>query len=104
MMPFLGKPPKPHLCACVSAGEFVNTWSVDGFISEGCQPAELGWGSHEKALPHDGAHHTFGTNAAIYLNRPGAGTKVRTWTPTEKEFHGAWVPSFSLGHRQAMPL
>ncbi len=22
--------------------EFVNTWSVDGFISEGCQPAELG--------------------------------------------------------------
>lgn len=22
--------------------EFVNTWSVDGFVSEGCQPAELG--------------------------------------------------------------
>ncbi len=29
-------------------GEFVNTWSVDGFISEGLyQPSELGWGSHE---------------------------------------------------------
>src|SRR3990167_12725 len=27
-------------------GEFVNTWSIDGFISEGEQPAELGWGSH----------------------------------------------------------
>ena len=27
-------------------GEFVNTWSVDGFISEGSQPAELGWGTH----------------------------------------------------------
>src|SRR5215471_9792106 len=34
-------------------GEFVNTWSIDGFVSEGCQPAELGWGSHEKALPPD---------------------------------------------------
>src|SRR5690606_19442720 len=26
-------------------GEFVNTWSVQGFIDEGLQPAELGWGS-----------------------------------------------------------
>ena len=32
-------------------GEFVNTWSIDGFVGEGCQPAELGWGTHEKALP-----------------------------------------------------
>jgi homospermidine synthase len=41
-------------------GEFVNTWSIDGFVSEGSQPAELGWGSHEKELPPDGArlpHH-----------------------------------------------
>ena len=27
---------------------FVNTWSVEGFLSEGMQPAELGWGTHEK--------------------------------------------------------
>jgi len=27
--------------------EFWNTWSVDGFISEGIyQPSELGWGTH----------------------------------------------------------
>ena len=32
-------------------GTFVNTWSVDGFISEGLQPSELGWGTHEKWLP-----------------------------------------------------
>ncbi len=64
-----------------SADEFVNTWSVDGFISEGCQPAELGWGSHEKALPPDGRRHAFGCQAAIYLERPGASTLVRTWTP-----------------------
>src|SRR5271163_303891 len=25
-------------------GYFVNTWSIDGFVSEGSQPAELGWG------------------------------------------------------------
>ncbi len=24
---------------------FVNTWSVEGFLSEGMQPAELGWGT-----------------------------------------------------------
>ncbi len=30
---------------------FVNTWSVEGFVSEGLQPAELGWGTHEKSLP-----------------------------------------------------
>src|SRR5262245_50180823 len=29
-------------------GEFVNTWSIDGFVSEGSQPAELGWGTHER--------------------------------------------------------
>jgi len=34
--------------------EFVNTWSVDGFVSEGQQPAELGWGTHEKNFPRDG--------------------------------------------------
>jgi homospermidine synthase len=63
-------------------GEFVNTWSVDGFIGEGLQPAELGWGSHERHFPADGARHGSGSLAAIYLNRPGASTRVRTWTPT----------------------
>jgi homospermidine synthase len=62
-------------------GEFVNTWSVDGFIGEGCQPAELGWGSHERHFPADGQRHASGSQAAIYLQRPGAGTRVRSWTP-----------------------
>ncbi len=38
-------------------GEFVNTWSIDGFVGEGCQPAELGWGSHERHFPADGHRH-----------------------------------------------
>lgn len=68
--------------------EFVNTWSIDGFVGEGCQPAELGWGSHERHFPADGRRHQFGSDCAIYLLRPGASTQVRTWTPTEGPFHG----------------
>lgn len=62
-------------------GEFVNTWSVDGFVGEGSQPSELGWGSHEKHFPVDGASFDFGCRAAIYLRRPGAATEVRSFTP-----------------------
>src|SRR5580704_10622056 len=63
-------------------GKFINTWSVEGFISEGLQPSELGWGTHEKSMPPGAHHHKFGCDAAIYLTRPGAGTRVRSWTPT----------------------
>ena len=67
--------PKPR-------GKFINTWSVEGFIAEGLQPSELGWGTHEKSMPPGAHHHDFGCDAAIYLTRPGAGTRVRSWTPT----------------------
>jgi homospermidine synthase len=79
--------------------EFVNTWSIDGFVGEGCQPAELGWGSHEKALPPDGRRHEFGCDAAIYLMRPGASTRVRTWTPLEGPFHG-----FLITHNESISI
>jgi homospermidine synthase len=79
--------------------EFVNTWSVDGFVSEGLQPAELGWGSHEKHFPVDGAHHGFGSDAAIYLKRPGLSTKVRSWTPKEGSYHG-----FLVTHGEAISI
>jgi homospermidine synthase len=80
-------------------GEFVNTWSVDGFVSEGMQPAELGWGSHEKQLPTNGRQHEFGCGAAIYLLQPGASTRVRTWTPLAKHFHG-----FLITHSEAISI
>jgi homospermidine synthase len=79
--------------------EFVNTWSVDGFVSEGAQPAELGWGTHEKHFPADGGRHTRGSGCAIYLNRPGASTAVRTWTPKAGPFHG-----FLITHSEAISL
>lgn len=73
------------------AGEFVNTWSVDAFVDEGLQPAELGWGTHERVLPRDGARHQGGCGAAIYLKRPGLGTRVRSWTPLQGSYHGFLV-------------
>ncbi len=55
------------------AGIFVNTWSVDGLLSEGYQPAELGWGSHEKRLPPNGHGFDIGQRCAIWIDRPGRG-------------------------------
>jgi homospermidine synthase len=80
-------------------GEFVNTWSVDGFVGEGCQPAELGWGSHEKNWPRDGKKHDFGRGSAIYLMQPGAATRVRTWTPIAGHFHG-----FLITHGESISI
>ena len=68
--------------------EFVNTWSVEGFISEGLQPAELGWGSHERHVPHEATFHEHGCRAAIFLTRPGATTRVRSWTPNSGPIQG----------------
>ena len=80
-------------------GIFVNTWSVEGFISEGLQPAELGWGTHEKVLPPEGRTHEGGCGAAIYLLRNGAGTRVRSWTPTAQAQHG-----FLVTHNEAISI
>ena len=82
------------------ADEFVNTWSIDGFCRRGLQPAELGWGTHERHLPPDGARHAFGCGAAIYLSRPGACTRVRSWTPLEGPYHGFLIThNESISHR-----
>ncbi|MGP8232645.1 MAG: homospermidine synthase [Methylovirgula sp.] len=86
------KTPKPM-------GVFVNTWSVEGFVSEGLQPAELGWGTHEKHLPPEGRRHEYGPDCAIYLLRPGAGTRVRSWTPTPGPQHG-----FLVTHNESISI
>jgi homospermidine synthase len=80
-------------------GEFVNTWSIDGFVSEGSQPSEMGWGTHERNFPRDGKRHDFGCMAAIYLMQPGAGTRVRTWTPLAGHFHG-----FCITHGESVSI
>ena len=80
-------------------GEFVNTWSIDGFFSEGSQPAELGWGTHERHFPEDARRHDFGGQAAIYLLRPGAATRVRSWTPLEGPYQG-----FLITHGESISI
>ncbi len=86
------KSPKPM-------GVFVNTWSVEGFISEGLQPAELGWGSHEKWFPPTGKRHDTGCKAAIYLMQPGGNTRVQTWCPTPGAQYG-----FLVTHNEAISI
>jgi homospermidine synthase len=78
---------------------FINTWSVEGFVSEGLQPAELGWGTHEKKLPPKGRKHKTGCGAAIYIETPGADTRVRTWTPTQGPHFG-----FLVTHNEAISI
>ncbi|PPC85791.1 MAG: homospermidine synthase, partial [Methylocystis sp.] len=78
---------------------FVNTWSVEGFVSEGLQPAELGWGTHEKSLPDIGRTHPSGCGAAIYLLSPGANTRVRSWCPTPGPQYG-----FLVTHNESISI
>ncbi len=78
---------------------FWNTWSVEGFISEGLQPAELGWGTHEKWMPKNAREHKTGCRAAIYLEQPGANTRVRTWCPTPGAQYG-----FLVTHNEAISI
>jgi len=80
-------------------GVFVNTWSVEGFVSEGVQPAELGWGTNETWMPENGHTHEKGCQAAIYLLQPGANTRVRTWCPTPGPQYG-----FLVTHNESISI
>ncbi|MCS0502454.1 homospermidine synthase [Ancylobacter mangrovi] len=80
-------------------GVFINTWSVDGFVSEGLQPAELGWGTHESWMPDNARSHDKGCGAAIYLLQPGANTRVRSWCPTPGPQYG-----FLVTHNESISI
>ncbi|MDF3832557.1 saccharopine dehydrogenase C-terminal domain-containing protein [Cupriavidus basilensis] len=80
-------------------GEFANTWSADGFITECLQDAELGWGSHERGLPPGGRRHGDGSDAAIALDRPGHRTRVRSWSALHGPFE-AWL----ITHNESISL
>ncbi|HVW56089.1 MAG TPA: homospermidine synthase [Rhizobiaceae bacterium] len=78
---------------------FWNTWSVEGFVAEGLQPAELGWGTHEKWLPKNAQKQKHGPKTAIYLEQPGANTRVRTWCPTPGPQYG-----FLVTHNESISI
>ncbi|MCC5778940.1 homospermidine synthase [Nitratireductor sp. B36] len=78
---------------------FWNTWSVEGFIAEGLQPAELGWGTHEKWKPKNARKQKKGNKAAIFLEQPGANTRVRSWCPTPGPQYG-----FLVTHNESISI
>ncbi len=64
-------------------GEFVNTWSVDGFYEEGVAPAEMGWGTHERRLPPLAYRHGGeGPGNQICLAQMAHKTLVRSTVPS----------------------
>jgi len=81
--------------------EFVNTWSVDGFVAEALQPVELGWGTHEATGPlaSQARHHSEGCRAAVYFSQMGVHAQVRSWTPHSGEFVGRLI-----SHNEAISL
>jgi homospermidine synthase len=50
-------------------------------------------------MPPEGREHEFGSKAAIYLMRQGAGTRVRSWTPTAQAQHG-----FLVTHNESISI
>jgi homospermidine synthase len=78
---------------------FWNTWSVEGFISEGLQPAELGWGTFEQWMPANARTHDDPRAPGIFLEQPGAETRVRTWCPSLGAQYG-----FLVTHNEALSI
>ena len=91
---------------------FVNTWSVEGFLSEGVQPAELGWGTHETLDAGECRHatrraarprSTCCSPAPTRASAPGARRPARntaSWSPTTRRSRS---PTTSPCARAARP-
>src|SRR3546814_2155757 len=76
----------------------ISDWSSD-VCSSDLQPAELGWGTHEKWMPDNARGFDYGSRSAIYLLQPGANTRVRSWTPTAQAQYG-----FLVTHNEAVSI
>lgn len=59
-------------------GTFINTWSVYGLLEEGCEPAQVGWGTHERYLQE----------GAVILGKGQVGFKGHAY----KKLHRSYVP------------
>lgn len=79
--------------------EFFNTWSVDGFLSEAWQCAELGWGSHEDMIPETGFQHDCGDGSGIYFQEHSGSVRVASWTPC-----GGSGDAFLVAHHEALSI
>jgi homospermidine synthase len=82
-----------------ASNEFVNTWSVPGFMTECLQDVELGWGTHEPALPKGAVRPEGGCQAAIRLRQPGWTTTVKSWSPRQGQFD-----AYVLTHHESISI
>ena len=80
-------------------GEFVNTWSVPGFLEEASMPVEVGWGTHEKTLPPNALRHPSGPGNAIYIPKAAARAWIRSWVPL-----GGQIDGLALPHSEAITI
>ncbi len=68
--------------------EFVNTWSIDGFIDELMQPSELSLGTSEPRQAGAARTGIAAHSGSVYLHRPGGATFARSWLPSSGGFQG----------------
>ncbi len=79
---------------------YAGTWCVESFITEGLQPAELGWGTHERWMPPNAVRQKGnGCRAGIFLDQAGVSTRVRTWCPTPGAQYG-----FLMTHNESISI
>ncbi|MEJ5058650.1 MULTISPECIES: saccharopine dehydrogenase C-terminal domain-containing protein [unclassified Pseudomonas] len=76
-------------------GSFFCTWSVDGLITECLQPAELGWGTHEKNVPSNANNNGY----SLELIEQGRNVMVKSWTPNYLEFD-----AYLLTHNESLSI
>lgn len=83
----------------LQAGEFANTWSVDGLLSEAYQQGELGWGTHEKAFPQNAYSHLYGCRSGICLAERSGTVKLKSWVPSAGE-----QQAYLITHHEALSI
>lgn len=76
-----------ELGRALRAGEVANTWSVDGFLSEAFQRAEVGNGTHEnweelKNRQGLAAHRTDSSEPCVWLDSPAHQLRIQSWSPS----------------------
>jgi homospermidine synthase len=80
-------------------GEFICTWSPQGFIEEGIATAELGWGTHETMTEKEGAlGYKKGPKNQVCFPKRGVDTLVEAYVPS-----GNYV-GFLVRHEEAFSI
>ncbi len=88
-------------CQETKAAQYFRQHLVGRWVSSrrDCSPPSSAGETHEKKLPPEGRRHKYGLRRAIYLMRPGADTRVRSWTPTPGPQYG-----FLVTHNEAISI